>query len=474
MKKELQPKKSVKKTVKKTTKGHKLKVKKVKNVEEQPNENNIEVNRITDHRIVDNSLEFRVEWEKGNMDGISWFKQCEMVNCEKLINEYWKRVKTNQIEKIHSDDQLYANVDPFYNDNTFSSKKMAKRKHDPDEDQDEPDVLIDRAKQAKIGKDDVVAEIENILKCEKYNGQNHYQIKWVGSGCPTWISENDFFEVDMLNEFKKCEKIRNDPNVKTRRAYIYCRTSCRNSEKEVSLSDQEKICQQFAKDNQINVIGIFRDNGVSAKDINKQFALNYVIDQVKWKECILVYDITRFSRSMQQAIDKLETLRMNCVVVHSVHDGISWNHVATNRHNFRQILSTSQLHSDITSEKIRSAIKFKRERGDHIGYVPYGSMTQMVGGIRKLVDNPVEMKVIKVMCDEIINVVADQIDRMKIGSKNKKTDKKIKKKIIYDLNPKEYRIIAQNINELGYRNRGEKMFTWTFVRNVLTKWQGKL
>src|SRR5271170_4957161 len=123
----------------------------------------------------------------------------------------------------------------------------------------------------------------------------------------------------MLNEYHKYENIRADKSI-GRRAYIYCRTSKRNSDREVSLYYQEKICLEFAKRHKINIIGVYRDNGISAKDMKKQFALNLICDRIKKGECVMFYDVSRFSRSMQQALECLENLRVKVgAYAHSVH-----------------------------------------------------------------------------------------------------------------------------------------------------------
>jgi len=215
----------------------------------------------------------------------------------------------------------------------------------------------------------------------------------------------------------------------SRRAYIYCRTSRRNAEREVSLCDQEKYCLEFAKTHNINIIGVYRDNGVSAKDMKNQFALNFICDRIKRGECIMFYDVSRFSRSMMQALDKLEHLRNNVgAIVHACHDGLTWCDVATSRNSFRQNLSNSQLHSEVISEKVRSAIDYRRERGDHIGYIPYGYKTELIDDVRKLVKNNTEQNVIRAIIDTAIDIVTEKMSELDISDKKGKKKTKYNKK----------------------------------------------
>jgi DNA invertase Pin-like site-specific DNA recombinase len=361
---------------------------------------------------------------------------------------------------------------------------------------------------------DVIEEVENILESQIVNDVKYYRIKWLGKKTTTWITKEDFIEKDALREFIQYEKNRRDETL-SRRSYIYCRTSKRNNDTEISLKDQERCCIDFAKKNNINIIGIFRDNGVSARDIKNQFSLNYIISHLKKGECILFYDVTRFSRSMFQAIDKLEHIRNNIgATVYAVHDGISWNNIATNRHNFRQLLSASQLHSEVISEKINSSLDYRRQRGDHIGNVPYGYKTEMIDGVRRMIKNPQEIAVIKKIFDLATDLCADNFGdfNLKDDKKGKKSDSKksaapltkksqryiapapagkpatkksvneqvktgtkkdMRKNISTNFKIADYKKIARKISQ-SYLNRQEKPFTWTFVRNIIQKWKFKV
>jgi DNA invertase Pin-like site-specific DNA recombinase len=331
----------------------------------------------------------------------------------------------------------------------------------------------------KIKKNDVVEEIENIMEEVELNGQKNYLIKWVGSKTPTWITLTDFIECDELKSFLKYKKKRENKSLK-RRAYIYCRTSRRNAEREVSLHDQEQYCLDYAKKNKINIIGIYRDNGVSAKNIDNQYSLNYLCDKIKEKECILVYDVSRFSRSITQAIQVLENLRNNAgAIVHACHDGLTWNDTATSRACFRINLSNAQLHSEVISEKVKSAIEFRRTRGDHIGYVPYGYSSCMVNGVRQLIENNKERKIInavlsyanKIYTDKKKNGDLDDVKKMLMTIDINKKIKRDKKSPMI-LKPQDYRSITAVINKRN-KNRRNKPFTWASIRKIHREWNDK-
>lgn len=360
------------------------------------------------------------------------------------------------------------NVDPFVQPQKRSSDDM-----------DEEKQVVKQKREIVIKDDDEVDEIENIIESKKEGDVTKYLIKWVGKKNLTWITEDDFVEDDLLNDFKEHEKNRKDVDL-PKRAYIYCRTSKRNSDREVSLVDQEEYCLKFAKELEINVIGVFRDNGISAKNMDNQRSLNYICNNIKKGECVLFYDVTRFSRDIVKAISCLEKLRLvKGALAHACHDGVTWNHIATSRNTFRLHLSNAQLHSEVISEKVKSSIAFRRERGDHIGPAPYGQQTEYVDKCRKLVVNKKEQKVIALITKEGDGMVAGKLSNLTIRKKGNTTpkDSGVKKgkgkgtgrgrpgSKKHTLTPVEYRKIAATVNKT-YKDRKNKPFTWQAIRKI--------
>jgi hypothetical protein len=214
---------------------------------------------------------------------------------------------------------------------------------------------------------ETISEIENIVESRENNGIIEYKIKWACSKSLTWITENDFIEKEALEEFKEYEKRRNDPNV-INKGYIYCRTSKRSGDRGVSLYVQEQQCLDFAKKNNINIVGCHRDDGVSARNsIKKQRGLLHIKEKIQKGDILIFYEISRFSRCIDDAIELLEYLRNTVgAVVYSVSDKCVWDNNESNRLNFVKNLEFSKHFSDMTSKKVKDAINFKRSRGDYM------------------------------------------------------------------------------------------------------------
>lgn len=353
------------------------------------------------------------------------------------------------------DEKEIINTDEFMDDI---------EENDENEDHNEPEYKkqkTEKTYEIEYIKEHREKEIINMEDNEKQKiYKKEYLIKWVGYKHETWISEENFIDKDELNNYLMYDKLQKDKTVQ-RRAYIYVRTSKRNDQKEVSLYDQEEACKKFAKQYNITIIGVYRDNGISAKNMDKQYALNFITDKIEKGEIIIVYDVSRFSRSMEQGLARLNMLRDKGAFVHSYNDNVTWNDKATSRATFRQLLSVSQLHSDTVSEKVKSAIAFKKNRGDYIGRTPYGKKIEYVNNIRTLVDNIEEQNVIKIINEHanniLINIVTDNIDNMDLSS-SKKTKQ--------NFTQKDYQTIANKINET--HKRRNKLFSWYIIKKILS------
>lgn len=364
--------------------------------------------------------------------------------------------------------------------NTVFTDNDSDTKQDTKQDIEQDAVMVtneDTEPNDNIMTDDVkegdeICDIENIIGHEEVEEDGKkkmtYHIKWVGKKRTSWINEEDFITKDILNEYK--EYIKNRETANGKRAYIYCRTSKRNRDKEVSLYDQEEKCLKYAKDNGFSVIGLFKDNGISAKKMSNQSGLKYIKELIKQGEYILFYDVSRFSRSVIDGIQYLEDLReKHGVIAHSVNENITWDNVGVNRARFRDALSQSQLHSETVTEKIKNSFEVRKKRGDHIGKAPYGYKTKMIDGIRRLVRNEEEIKVIELMLEKLVDVTAERFTGLKLDGGVRKRRRDNALKYLRYLSQSDYQKIANEIN-VTHKNRG-KRFTWTIVRSIITKWQ---
>lgn len=87
------------------------------------------------------------------------------------------------------------------------------------------------------------------------------------------------------------------PEKKGSEGVIYVRVSTgRQADEGVSLETQEEKCAQRARDLQVYVRAVYRDEGLSAGSTEKRLALQRLIGDLKKGDYIFVYSLSRFSR----------------------------------------------------------------------------------------------------------------------------------------------------------------------------------
>lgn len=105
---------------------------------------------------------------------------------------------------------------------------------------------------------------------------------------------------------------------------IYARFSS-HSQTEQSIEGQLKVCYEFAKRNDYNVIGEYIDRAISGKDAEKRLDFQRMIaDSAKHQfNAILVYQLDRFSRNRYDSAVYKAKLRKYVFRVLSAKENIS-------------------------------------------------------------------------------------------------------------------------------------------------------
>ena len=86
-------------------------------------------------------------------------------------------------------------------------------------------------------------------------------------------------------------------------AVIYARVSTdKASDRDTPISSQISECQRWAEKNEVEVLNIYRDEGISGtKDREKRHGLNEALyySEKNKVDYFLVFDLSRFSRSLE-------------------------------------------------------------------------------------------------------------------------------------------------------------------------------
>ena len=108
-------------------------------------------------------------------------------------------------------------------------------------------------------------------------------------------------------------------------AVIYCRVSTKEQVNNLSLSTQESRCIDYCTQNDWAVVSIFRDEGESAKTVDRpqfQRMLSFCKRKQNEVSFVVVHDLSRFSRLMEDQVTVLTELERAGVRLRSVLENV--------------------------------------------------------------------------------------------------------------------------------------------------------
>ena len=154
-------------------------------------------------------------------------------------------------------------------------------------------------------------------------------------------------------------------------AVIYCRVSTEEQAEGVSLEAQEAKCLNYAKDNSIHVYGFYVDDS-SGKDEKHRLEFQKAVESCcKNKATLIVYSISRASRSVMDLyslVDRLEKAGADFVSLTEHFDTTT----AAGKMFFGIMAVLAQFERELISERTKMALAHKKSKGERTGGVPYG------------------------------------------------------------------------------------------------------
>lgn len=107
-----------------------------------------------------------------------------------------------------------------------------------------------------------------------------------------------------------------------RKAVIYARYSC-DKQSEQSIEGQLRVCEEYAKRNNILILNTYIDQAMSGTNDNRPDFRKMIKDSANHTfELVLVYKLDRFSRNKYETAIHKKTLRDNGVKVISAMENI--------------------------------------------------------------------------------------------------------------------------------------------------------
>ena len=179
------------------------------------------------------------------------------------------------------------------------------------------------------------------------------------------------------------------------KAYGYIRVSTEDQVKEgISLDAQKEKIKAFSVVNNLNLIEIISDEGVSGKNMDRP-GLDRIIELAKGKEAeaVIVYKLDRLSRRTRDLLYLIEDVFKNeNTRFFSLTEQIDTS-TAMGKFFLTMMGATAQMERELISERTKATLQYKKQQGHSLGRIPYGYNREN----GKLVANENEQAIIKKM-----------------------------------------------------------------------------
>jgi DNA invertase Pin-like site-specific DNA recombinase len=164
------------------------------------------------------------------------------------------------------------------------------------------------------------------------------------------------------------------------------------SDNGVSLEAQEAKVRAYADLNGCEKIVLFSDPGISGKDIKHREGLQAAIKAIEKGDALVVYSLSRLSRSTKDTIEIAEVLDKRGADLVSISEKIDTT-TAAGKMVFRMLAVLSEFERDMVTERTKMAMSYKKAKGERVGGIPHG--LALMDDCKTFAPVPQEMGVIK-------------------------------------------------------------------------------
>ena len=160
----------------------------------------------------------------------------------------------------------------------------------------------------------------------------------------------------------------------TDKAVIYNRCS---TEKQDSLEWQEKVCTNYCKQNEFNLIRCFGEKVSATTDNREQFQKMLTFCDKEHISHIVIFSYDRFSRTGDLSL--LKKLRKKGVKVHAATQSVD-DQTPSGRFSQSMYMMFAEMENEQRAEKVIEGMKNKLRKGEWIGKPPIGYKKRYVNG----------------------------------------------------------------------------------------------
>jgi DNA invertase Pin-like site-specific DNA recombinase len=173
------------------------------------------------------------------------------------------------------------------------------------------------------------------------------------------------------------------------KAVLYIRVS--TEDQTIGLDAQLAKLKAWSELNDAEVVGEYRDAGISGTREDRPGLAAALDTACKHKAAIVVYSLSRLSRSTSHCITLADRLAKSGADLVSITEKIDTT-TAAGRMVFRLLGSLAEFERDQIAERTASALQCKKARGERVGSVPFG-YDLAADGI-KLIPNAIQLEAV--------------------------------------------------------------------------------
>ena len=182
-----------------------------------------------------------------------------------------------------------------------------------------------------------------------------------------------------------------------RRAVIYVRVSSPDQVKNFSLDDQEKRCRERAAQMGFEIIEVFREEGKSAKNTDReglQKMLSFLYKKSNEIEALFVYSVSRLNRNTADYLAIKALLAKKGIIIYSYSEPTGQ---ASPSGNLMETVfaAFAQFDNEVKSVNISNGMKARFLAGYITSKPPIGYLMMMVNEKKQAIKDPESFEFIK-------------------------------------------------------------------------------
>ena len=212
----------------------------------------------------------------------------------------------------------------------------------------------------------------------------------------------------------------------------YIRVSTEEQAQEgVSLAAQKHKIEVYCDLNDLHLVGIVEDAGISGKTLSKRPGIQTVLNELENGTIsgLVILKLDRLSRSTRDILDLTDRIEKNGWELHSIMERLDTSS-ATGRFTLTLLASLAQLEREQISERTKAALAHKRENGEFLGTPPLGYQVEVSSsGERNLIPVHEEQLVLQRIDDmrregKTYQQIADALNKDEVRTKRGKLFRK--------------------------------------------------